>query len=71
MADMPCFMYQEHDVVAASVLLARRNFCFTKEFEEIATWGYLFCTKTVVAVLVRTFWNTMGPIISRSDACRA
>jgi len=55
-------------VVAAAVPWARHNSRFTREFEELATWLSLSCTKTAVATLLRISWNTIGPIISRMRA---
>ena len=68
MADMPRVVYPEHGVLAASVPWARHNSRFTKEFEELATWLSLSCTKSAVAALLRISWNTIGPIISRMRA---
>ena len=67
-ADMPRVMCPEHGVVTASVPWARHNSRFTKEFEELATWLSLSCTKTTVSSLLRTSWNSIGPIISRMRA---
>lgn len=52
----------------ASVPWARHNSRFTKEFEELAAWLSLVCTKTAVAALLRISWNTIGSIISRVRA---
>ena len=68
MADMPRVVCPEHGVLAASVPWARHNSRFTKEFEELATWLSLSCTKSAVAALLRISWNTIGPIISRMRA---
>ena len=67
-ADMPRVMCPEHGVVTASVPWARHNSRFTKEFEELATWLSLSCTKTTVSSLLRISWNSIGPIISRMRA---
>ena len=61
-------MCPKHGVVTVSVPWARHKSRFTKEFEELATWLSLSCTKTAVASLLRISWNTIGPIISRMRA---
>lgn len=68
LADMPRVMCPKHGVVTASAPWARHNSRFTKEFEELATWLSLSCTKTSIAALLRISWNTIGPIISRMRA---
>ena len=67
-ADIHRVMCPKHGVVTASVPWARHKSRFTKEFEELATWLSLSCTKTAVASLLRISWNTIGPVISRMRA---
>ncbi len=55
----------EHGVVTTAVPWARHKSRFTKEFEELATWLSMNCSKSAVASLLRVSWNTIGPIISR------
>ena len=64
-ADEPRVDCPEHGVVTAAVPWARHRSRFTKEFEELAAWLALNCSKTAVASLLRVSWNTIGPIISR------
>lgn len=64
-ADEPRVDCPEHGVVTAAVPWAMHNSRFTKEFEELATWLAMNCSKAAVASLLRISWNTIGPIISR------
>jgi len=64
-ADEPRVYCPEHGVVTAAVPWAMHNSRFTKEFEELATWLAMNCSKTAVASMLRISWNTIGPIISR------
>lgn len=65
MADIPRVTCPEHGVVTASVPWAIHNSRFTKEFEALAAWLSLFCTKSAVAALLRISWNIICSIISR------
>ncbi len=67
-ADIHRVMCPKHGVVTASVPWARHKSRFTKEFEDLATWLSLSCTKTAVASLLRISWNTIGPVIGRMRA---
>ena len=42
----------EHGVVTAAVPWAMHNSRFTKEFEELATWLAMNCSKTAVASML-------------------
>ena len=64
-ADAPRVCCPEHGVVTAAVPWARHGSRFTREFEALATWLAMTCSKTAVAALLRISWNTVGPIISR------
>ena len=64
-ADAPRVCCPEHGVVTAAVPWARHGSRFTREFEALATWLAMACSKTAVAALLRISWNTVGPIISR------
>ena len=48
----------------SSILYVQRN-TTGSEFEELATWLAMSCSKTAVATLLRVSWNSIGPIISR------
>ena len=65
-ADAPRVCCPEHGVVTAAVPWARHGSRFTREFEALATWLAMTCSKTAVASLLRISWNTVGPIISRT-----
>ena len=67
-AEAPRVRCPLHGVATAYVPWARHNSRFTKEFEELAAWLSLSCTKTAVSALLRISWNTIGPIISRMRA---
>ena len=67
-ADIHRVMSPKYGVVTASVPWARHKSRFTKDFEELATWLSLSCTKTAASSLLRISWNTIGPIISRMRA---
>lgn len=52
-ADEPRVNCPKHGVVTAAVPWARHKSRFTKEFEELATWLAMNCSKTAVASLLR------------------
>lgn len=64
-ADEPRVKCPKHGVVTAAVPWARHKSRFTREFEELAAWLAMNCSKTAVAKLLRISWNSIGPIISR------
>ncbi len=64
-ADAPRVCCKKHGVVTAAVPWARHGSRFTREFEALAAWLAMTCSKTAVASLLRISWNTVGPIISR------
>lgn len=55
----------EHGVVACRVPWARHGSWFTYAFEDQVAWLATYCSKTVVAQLMRIDWKTVGPICER------
>jgi transposase len=64
-AESPRVCCREHGVVTAQVSWARHDAGFTYDFEETVTWLALHCSKSVVSVMMRIAWNTVGAIITR------
>jgi transposase len=61
----------EHGVVVAHVPWARPGARFTTAFEDTAAWLVCHATVTVVAVLLRIAWRSVGAIVTRVVAERA
>jgi transposase len=71
-ADICRIRCKKHGVLTEQVSWARHGSAFTRDFEETAAWLSLHCAKTVVSVLMRISWNTVGPIVKRvSDELEA
>ena len=64
-ADVSRVRCPKHGVVTAAVPWARHDSSFTYEFEHMAAWLSLNCSRKMVARFMRIAWNTVGPIISR------
>jgi len=63
--DLPRVCCAEHGVVAARVPWARHDAWFTKSYEDTVTWLALHSTRSMVAELMRTSWQTVGAITKR------
>ncbi len=60
-----------HGVVVASVPWARPGSRFTTAFEDTAAWLVCHATLSMVAVLLRIAWRSVGAIVARVVAGRA
>lgn len=67
-ADAPRVRCVEHGVVVAHVPWARHGAGHTRDFDDVAAWLVVRCSRAAVARLLRVAWRTMGSIVARVAA---
>jgi transposase len=67
-ADAPRVTCRIHGVTVVAAPWARHDAGHTREFDQMAAWLALQCSKTAVTALLRVTWRTVGSIITRVGA---
>lgn len=64
-AELPRVACREHGVVIAAVPWARHGAGHTRAFDEVVAWFALATPKSVIGMLLRINWHTVGAILAR------